>query len=198
MAVAVAVATQLGIADLYRYTLEDYHRLIEAGGFGEGQRVELLDGLIVTMSPKTPEHEAAIRWLARWLILGVDDVRYEVGVGNALTLDSSEPEPDLVVIERGTPAPYHASTAALAIEVSVSSLTRDLRIKTQVYGSAGVLEYWVLDVHGGRLIVQRKPTTDGYAERREYAAGDIVSATAVALPPLALDELLAAAGPAGA
>ncbi|MGI8729327.1 MAG: Uma2 family endonuclease [Solirubrobacteraceae bacterium] len=191
---SVAVAEQLGSEDLYRYSLDAYHRLVEAGGFGENERVELLDGMIVTMSPKTPEHERALQLLTDWLYDHVDRGRFRIGVATALTLENSEPEPDLVVIERGTPAPYHPSTAALAIEVSVSSLARDLKIKTQVYGSAGVLEYWVLDLQGRRLVAHRDPTDDGYADRREYSAGERVTATAVELPPLDLGELLAVTG----
>jgi Uma2 family endonuclease len=188
----VAAAANVAIEELHRYSLDSYHRLIEAGGFGEGEHVELLEGLLVRMSPKTPRHVRAILLLARWLFDGVDDATHEVGVGRPLTLSDSEPEPDLTVVERGTPTPYHPATAALVIEVAVSSLRRDLGIKTALYGSADVLEYWVLDLDGRRMLVHRAPHASGYAERHELAPGDRLQAVSVALAELDLGELLRA------
>ncbi len=189
----VGVRTQPSIEELHRYSLDEYHRLIEAGGFDEDERVELLDGLLVSMSPKTPRHERAVRWLARWLLRAVDDARYEIGVGSPLTLQTSEPEPDLTVLERTAPSPYHPASAALVVEVAVSSLARDLGVKAVAYAAAGVPEYWVLDLAGRRMLVHRRATEDGYAERLELAAGQQLTATAVVLPTLELDDLLRAA-----
>ena len=145
------------------------------------------------MSPKSPQHERAIRWLTRWLVNSVDDATHEVGVGCPLTLVDSEPEPDFVVLERGTPSPYHPSTAALAIEVALSSLRRDLQIKAPLYAAAGVQEYWVIDLAGQRIVVHRTPGADGYGVRDELGASDRLQATSVALPALDIAELLAAA-----
>jgi Uma2 family endonuclease len=191
----VAVQGQFELEELHRCSLETYHRMVEAGVLDEDERVELINGLIVTMSPKSREHEAAIRWLARWLIRNLDDDRFEVGIGNPLTLveSVSEPEPDFVVFDRATPRPYHPATAALVIEVSVSSLRRDLAVKVPLYAAAGVLEYLVLDVDGGRLLVHTEPGAEGYAQRRVHTAGARVRPSAVPLPALDLDELLRAA-----
>jgi Uma2 family endonuclease len=187
----VAVYAHLDPEELYRYSLADYHRLIDAGVFGEDERVELLDGLLVRMSPKTPRHERAVRWLARWLIRALDE-RYEVGVGNPLTIGNSEPEPDLVVIERGAPEPYHPSTAVLVIEVAVSSRQRDLVAKPAVYAAAGVPEYWVFDVDAQRLVVHRDPGSKGYVRTFEAAADSELKALAEAIPPLIVGDLLTA------
>jgi len=188
----VAVRSGLDIDELHRYSLDEYHRLIEAGGFDEDERVELLDGLLVEMSPKTPRHERAVRWLASWLVRSVDADAYEVGVGSPLTLATSEPEPDLVVFERGVQTPFHPATASLVIEVAVSSLDRDLGLKTALYAGAGIDEYWVFDLDAGRIVVHRHPTTSGYAERFEVARGQRLDAAAVSVPTLAVDQLLEA------
>lgn len=189
----MAVHERIAIEELHRYSLDEYHRLIEAGGFGEDERIELLDGLLVAMSPKTPRHERAIRWLAGWLFAWVDREAYEVGVGSPLTLVTSEPEPDLAVFERGGPAPYHPATAALVIEVSFSSLVRDLGVKAELYAAAGIPEYWVLDLDAGRMVVHRAPGDGGYADLTEVYAGQWPEAASLALPPLDLAELLRAA-----
>jgi Uma2 family endonuclease len=188
----VAEHAQLRLEELHRYSLDEYHRIIDAGGFDEDQGVELLDGLLVRMSPKSPRHERAVAWLARWLILATDDDRYSVGVGRPLTLATSEPEPDLTVVEHAAPQPYHAGTASLVIEVAHSSLARDLALKAALYAEADVTEYWVLDLNGRRLVVHRRPSGDGYAERFDVTAGGRIAAAAVPLPVLELDELLRA------
>jgi Uma2 family endonuclease len=189
----VGASARVGIEELHRYSLDAYHRLIEAGGFDEDERVELLDGLLVAMSPKTPRHERAVRRLGRWLTSSIDEERYEVGIASPLTLETSEPEPDVALLVRGAPSPYHPATAALVIEVAVSSLARDLGVKAELYAAAGIPEYWVLDLDGGRMLVHRRPTAGGYDERSEVGPGEVLSAERGDLPPIALDDVLRAA-----
>lgn len=128
---------------LHRLSADEYHRLTESGGFDEDARIELIDGLLLDMSPKTPAHEHAIAWLTEQLVLAVDRGRFSVRVAAPLSLGDSEPEPDLAVVERCAPAPYHPATAALVIEVAAASLSRDLGVKAALYARAGVPEYWV-------------------------------------------------------
>lgn len=189
------MAVELDLAQLHRLSADEYHRILEAGGFDEDARVELLDGLLAAMSPKTRAHENAVAWLARWLMRAVDLDAVEVRVASPLTLGNSEPEPDLAVIPLNAPRPYHPATASLIVEVAVSSLRRDLGTKTELYARAGIPEYWVLDLDGRRLVVQRdvRPASGEYAGVQELAGSDRVTATAVVLPELAIADVLAAA-----
>lgn len=187
------MAIELDLAQIHRLSTDEYHRLLEAGGFDEDARVELLDGLLAAMSPKTRAHENAVAWLARWLMTAVDLAGYEVRVASPLTLGSSEPEPDLSVIAIDAPRPYHPGSATLVIEVAVSSLERDLGIKRRLYARAAVPEYWVLDLDGRRLVVHRDARTGDYADVVEVDPPARLTATAVALPSLAIADLLAAA-----
>ncbi|MGA2926564.1 MAG: Uma2 family endonuclease [Solirubrobacteraceae bacterium] len=189
------MAVELDLAQLHRLSAEEYHRILEAGGFDEDARVELLEGLLVSMSPKTRAHENAVAWLARWLMQAVDLGVFEVRVASPLTLADSEPEPDLAVIALNAPRPYHPATATLIIEVAVSSLRRDLGIKTGLYARAGVPEYWVLALDQRRLIVRRdvRPDVGEYAESIEWDEFARVGCAAVALPGLAIADVLAAA-----
>jgi Uma2 family endonuclease len=189
----MAIAVAFPVAQAHRFSLQEYHQLIESGGFDEDSRVELIDGVIADMSPKTAEHENAITWLTRWLISAVDPARYEVGVQRALTLERSEPEPDLAVIPADAPRPYHPGTAALVIEVAVSSQDRDLRQKPVLYAHAGIPEYWVVNLAAARVVVHRHPTETGYEEIVEVSADGAVEAQALELPKLEVGELLAAA-----
>jgi Uma2 family endonuclease len=180
------------LAEVHRYSLEEYHEMIESGAL-EDLRVELIDGYIVDMAAKTPEHENAIEWLHYWLMSAVDRERFRVRVASALTLEGSEPEPDVAVIARDAPRPYHAATATLVIEVARSSRTRDLGRKVTLYAQGEVAEYWVLDLVGRVLVVHRRPREDRYEVVFTVGEGESVTAEALALPPLELDELLAAA-----
>jgi Uma2 family endonuclease len=188
-----SMSTEVDLGQVHRFSTDEYHRLIEAGAFDEDARLELIDGLLVDMSPKTREHENAIEWLTRWLVLAVDADQHAVRVGAALTLETSEPEPDLMVFDRSTPRPYHPASAALVIEVSVSSLRRDVRQKPPLYARAGVTEYWVVDLDHQRLVVHRGPRDNGYAEIAEIGEDGRLAASAVALPELDVGELLRAA-----
>jgi Uma2 family endonuclease len=189
----MAIDVVLPAAQAHRFSLEEYHQLIESGGFDEDSRVELIEGVIADMSPKTAEHENAITWLTRWLISAVDPGRFEVGVQRALTLSGSEPEPDLAVIPSDAPRPYHPATATLVIEVAMSSQDRDLRQKSALYARAGITEYWVVDLDAGVVVVHRNPTDTGYRAITEIPADGSIDAQALALPRLEVAELLGAA-----
>ncbi len=174
-------------------SIDDYHRLIEAGAFEDFPNCELIDGVLVRKDMKSREHENAIEWLIGWLTSNLDRERFSLRVASSLTLDGSEPEPDLAVIPRTAPRPYHPATAALAIEVSWSSLRRDLRRKAELYAEAGVDEYWVFDVHARRVVVHRMPRDGSYADVRQVRAGERIAGVQADLPELSVDELLAAA-----
>ena len=187
------MSAQIELDELYRLSTDDYHRLIEAGAFEDFPSCELIDGLLVRKDMKSREHENAIAWLARWLMFGVDQERFEVRVAGSLTLDGSEPEPDLAVIPRAASRPYHPATAALVIEVSVSSLRRDLKRKAALYAQASVNEYWVFDVGGRRVVVHRALRDGSHAEVHEVRAGGRIAGAPADLPELDVDELLDAA-----
>ena len=159
----------------------------------DGARVELIDGLLVDMSPKNAAHENAIAWLLDRLIDSLDRDRFQIRVSAALTIGMSEPEPDIIVIERDAPRRRHPVTAALVIEVAVSSQRRDLRDKPRIYASGGVPVYWVIDVDARRAVAHTSPRGGAY-ERVDVVGPDAeLDASHLALPPISVAELLAAA-----
>jgi len=188
-------APQVELDELYRMSIDQYHRLSEAGLGEYFPHCELIDGVLVRKDMKTAEHENAIAWLMEWLVLAVDRARYQVRVGSSLTLAESEPEPDLTVIERNAARPYHPATAALAIEVSWSSLRRDLNRKAALYAEAGVAEYWVFDIHARRIVVHRAPGAGAYGDVRDVRSGDRIVGVQAGLPELDVQELFAATYP---
>ena len=189
----IASMSTVDADELHRLSTDEYHRLIEAGAFEDFPRIELIDGLLLRMSPRTREHENAVAWLAQWLMFGVDQERFEVRIAGSLTLEGSEPEPDLAVIPRAATRPYHPATAALVVEVAVSSLKRDLQRKPALYARAAVGEYWVVDVEGRRIIVHRAPRGGSYTAVLDVRAGARIAPAPAGLPELDVDELLRAA-----
>jgi Uma2 family endonuclease len=179
----------IAVEDLHRLSLDEYHRLIDAGAF-ERAPVELIDGLLAEMSPKSRAHENAVAWLARWLMSAVPADSYEVRVASPLTIGGSEPEPDLAVIRLDAPRPYHPASAALVVEVAASSLERDLNVKPSLYAASAVAEYWVLDLDGERVVVFSDPRDGAYRGRTVAGANASVAAGALALPELDVATLL--------
>lgn len=166
---------------------------MQSGVFDEDARVELIDGLLVDMSPKTRAHENAIAWLNRLLVLAVPAERFEIRIAAPLTIGPSEPEPDVAVIERSAPRPHHPATAALVVEVAVSSLVRDLQDKPPVYAQAGVPVYWVVDLDGRRAVTHSTPREGGYEQVEVVGVDGELRAPHVGLPALSVAELFAAA-----
>ncbi|HEX2442069.1 MAG TPA: Uma2 family endonuclease [Methylomirabilota bacterium] len=153
-----------------RFTRKEYYRMAEVGILGERDRVELIEGEIVEMSPIGHRHGAFVDNLARLLIRRLPD-EVIVRVQGALALsDDTEPQPDLTVLRRGAVSYKHrdawAEDALLVIEVSETSLRYDRSTKRRLYAAAGIPEYWVVDCAAETIEVHRGPGPDGYRDVR--------------------------------
>ncbi len=175
----------------WRIPLDRYHDLIDGGLLGEDDRVELIEGVLVAMSPKGPEHDAAVEWLTERFVTELAG-RASVRVQSALTFPdlNSEPEPDLVVVARDAPRPRHPSAALLVVEVAVSSLSYDRRVKAPLYARAGVPEYWIVDLASEAVERFRSPIASDYADTQRLTAGATLVPEALGAPAVALNELL--------
>ncbi|MBE9184227.1 Uma2 family endonuclease [Microcoleus sp. LEGE 07076] len=147
------------------WTVEEYHRMIEAGILNEDDNIELLDGRIVEMSPQTPIHAGTTQRSDRYLQHLLRDLA-EIRVQLPITLATSEPEPDIAVvcIDPGGYGDHHPNQAEilLLIEVSYSTLQIDRREKALIYARANIAEYWILDVGARQAYIYRNPAPGGY------------------------------------
>ena len=140
-----------------RYTLEEYHRLVEEGLLEEQPHtVELLEGRIVPMSPIGPEHQ----WIVNELLhafIGQEGGRFKTGQDSPLPIpDHDEPEPDLLLYRPGAADKQHHVRPAdvfLVVEVAQSSLGYDLGQKARIYEGAKIPQYWVIDLENDCLHV---------------------------------------------
>jgi hypothetical protein len=152
----------------------EYERLVEAGAF-EDERVELLRGWLVRMSPQCPEHAHLAASLGHQLTLALAD-RALVSQHSPLALgDDSEPEPDVAVVPPGDYRHAHPRTAWLVIEVADSSLNKDRGPKAALYAERGIDEYWLVDLQSRRVHVHREPTQDGYTQIEVAGPTDTLS-----------------------
>ncbi len=139
-----------------RLTREQYHELGELGLF-DGKRVELIRGEIIEMSPINWPHQLGKIKLARVLGLAFAGVGW-VNEQGPLATGNSEPQPDVAVIP-GRPEDYadHPQLALLVVEVADTTLSDDTTTKAELYATAGIADYWVLDLNGRELHVFRDP-----------------------------------------
>ncbi|SRR5258705_5246725 len=156
---------QDGDFELHRWKRVEYERVIEAGIFQPGDRIELVAGHLIVAEPQGREHFAAIRAVEEALRTAFGpgwDVRVQ---GPVALDDESEPEPDVAVVP-GTFRDYlagHPSRPVLVVEVSESSLRLDRREKAGVYARNAVADYWIVNLVERVLEVYRDPESDSQA-----------------------------------
>jgi Uma2 family endonuclease len=163
----------------HRFTVEDYHRMGDAGILRQESRVELIEGEIIEMSPIGTAHASRVKRLNRLLVrrLGTHAI---VQVQDPVVLDRfSEPQPDLAVLKpRGDfYAARHPEPAdiLLLIEVADSSRAFDRSVKVPLYARAGIPEVWVVDVIDQIVEVDRRPLRGAYADVRRCSRAERVS-----------------------
>ena len=178
-----------------RFTVDEYHRMGEAGILSQDDRVELLAGEVVDMSPIGPLHAGTVGRLTTLLSsrLGTQVI---VWIQNPLLLrpEASEPQPDVVLLRLRTDfytrAHPEARDVYLVIEVADTSVEKDRDVKFPIYARAGVPEAWLLDMVADRLEVHRHPTPDGYQDVRPFQRGESVAPQAFPDLVLTVDDLL--------
>jgi Uma2 family endonuclease len=177
----------------YKFTVEEYRRMGEAGILTEDDRVELIAGEIVKMSPIGERHASCVGWLTRTLTLMLQHVAL-VWVQNPLHLDDySEPEPDVLVLKlrddfyrNGKPRP---EDVLLVIEVSDSTLAYDRQVKVPLYARAGVPEVWIVNLLDERVETFADPSEGAYRMAESYTRDEWVQSHALCDLNLDVDKI---------
>jgi Uma2 family endonuclease len=172
----VQLLAENAIASKFKFTTQQYHLMHEAGVFNEGDRLELINGEIKTMSPIGRKHAVCVTRLQELFIsrlLG----KVQVWSQNPILLDNgSEPQPDLAILKRRQdfyadclPTP---EDILLIIEVADSSIDYDRHEKAPLYASAGIPEMWLFDVNKKVIEGYSQPSVLGYKQIHRYDEGD--------------------------
>jgi Uma2 family endonuclease len=161
------------------FTVYDYHKMVDAGILHEDDRVELIRGEIIKMSPIHPPHNGTIHRANRSLVRLVGD-RAIVGVQGSIRLDEwDEPQPDLYLLKPKEDfyTSRHAGPAdiLLIIEVADSSLHYDSTIKMQLYAETGVPEYWISNLQDDCVILYSDAAGGTYRDVRTVRRGQSIA-----------------------
>ncbi len=178
----------------FQIDLATYHRMVELGILGEDDSVELIEGQIVTMSPKGSRHAACLAKINDWLtpkLSGQAQLRLQDPIQIP---DLSEPEPDLaLVLPRadyyldGHPLP---KDVILLAEIAESSLKIDREVKVSLYARAGISAYWIINLVDGIIEVHQQPMGDRYKEVTMIQPEEIMVVPVLGLEFKASDWLL--------
>ncbi|MGI0486482.1 Uma2 family endonuclease [Pantanalinema rosaneae CENA516] len=174
-----------------RLSVQDYHRMAEAGILQPDERIELLEGQIIQMVAKGTAHSSAVSRIERLLRSQLGD-RVLLRFQDPIRLnDYSEPEPDIAVVHSHPSfyADHHPlpSEVFWLIEVSDTTLKFDCGVKATAYGRSGISEYWVVDVNDYKLHVYRLPNADGYQS-------ETILSEALTIAPLAFPDCVMTVG----
>jgi Uma2 family endonuclease len=160
------------------WTVEEYYAMADAGILGEDDRVELICGEIVIISPIGVRHAACVNRLTRLFVKRLGG-KSTVSVQNPIVIyPDSEPQPDLVLLNfRDDDYATRAPTAAdvlLLIEIADTTVAYDRKLKLGLYAAAGIPEYWIVNLVDNTIEVHRQPEGDRYAQRAvKYQADDL-------------------------
>ncbi len=179
-----------------RFTREEYYRMADLGFF-QDQHVELIDGVILRMSPQSDDHVYAISRIYDAL-RAVFRPPFLIRNQANIRIGSSDPEPDLAVTPRSIPlAELRPADILLVVEVSVTSLAYDRGAKASLYASAGIGDYWIVNLINKCLEIRREPAPDaaapfghGYGRLITLSPADHASPLAMPNAAIAVADLL--------
>ena len=162
-----------------KWSIDDYHLMIKSGILNN-RSVELLEGEIIEVSPESPLHRFTNDSIAEYLRKQLQG-NAKVFEAHPITLDNSEPEPDISIVRLPNTNylyrhPYPEDIYWL-IEVSSTTLQDDLNLKKKIYAKAGINEYWVVDLKNTKLIVFREPSGDDYKTKISLNEGIVYPLT---------------------
>ncbi len=163
----------------HRLTVEQYHRMVEAGVIVPDARVELIEGNVIEMAPIGPRHHAAVIRLTRLLAQALND-RAILSTRLPIRLDDmTETKPDLAIYKRCDDFYANAlptgTDALLVIEISDTQLDYDVRVKGPLYARHGVPAYWIFDLPARALRYFRAPRGDAYTDVMALETPDVVT-----------------------
>ena len=177
-----------------RFNVDEYYAMVHAGILSERDRVELIDGEIVTMTPIGPVHAAAVNRATRALVRAAGDLAI-LSPQNPIRLNAfNEPQPDLALLRPREDfyRRMHAQSAdiLLAIEIADSSLRYDRDVKASLYARHGIVEYWLVDLAASSVTSYSSPEGAAYLAAAVHVRGEVL--TPIALPDctLTVDDFL--------
>jgi len=171
------------------FTVDDYHRMTEAGILLEDDRVELIEGELIEMAAIGNRHSAAVDRLTELFVERLQRRAIVRVQGSVRLNERNEPQPDLVILRRREDfyekAPAGSGDTLLVIEVADSSLDFDRDIKAPLYARTGVPEFWIVDLEARAVSIFREPIASGYRSAFTARPGEMIAPSG--LPDVGID-----------
>ena len=176
------------------FTVVEFNRMVEAGILAEDDRLELIRGEIVQMSPIGSRHASVVNRLNR-LFFETFGQRVLPSIQNPVEADDySQPQPDVCLLrpredfyQSGHPQP---ADVFLLVEVAYSTVKSDREIKIPLYAEDGIAEVWLVDINQDCLEVYRQPSAAGYQDRHVWQRGQTLSLLAFPEIEIAVSDVL--------
>ena len=176
------------------FTVDEYYRMADAGIFAPEDRVELIEGEIIKMSPIGLRHAAAVTRATDFFTFMFRG-KAVVQIQSPVRLDvHNEPVPDVALLKYRTD--YYVSRhrspgdVLLLVEVSDTTLRYDLNVKLPIYAKCGIPEVWIEDLQGDVILAFREPSGKRYRTQRTFQRGEEISPIAFPDISLKIAELL--------
>jgi Uma2 family endonuclease len=177
-----------------RFSAAEYRQMIEAGVFGRDERLELIDGEIVQLSPIGDRHAACVRRLIA-LLSELFATQAIVDAQNPIMVDVAfAPQPDLALLRPradyyATQTP-NAADCLVVIEVADTSVEFDRQVKAPRYARGGVAELWLVDLERDVVVAYRDPQGDAYQHLQVFRRGDTIMCTVLQGPGVSVQAIL--------
>ncbi len=179
---------QIALGSIRPLSRAEYDRMVDLGMFHD-ERIELLRGVLVEMSPIGWLHHEVVRWLTTKLIRQLDEPVVVSCQGPIAASDWSEPEPDIAVFLQDRGRRDHPSELLLVIEVADSSLHHDRTTKLTLYAESAIPEYWIIDLRTATVEVYTQPIGSTYAKVETFGDGAILRPLLLPTVAIAVAEL---------
>ncbi|HXV44508.1 MAG TPA: Uma2 family endonuclease [Anaerolineae bacterium] len=176
------------------FTVGEYHQMIEAGILAEDDRVELIEGEVIEISPIGSRHAACVKRLNQLFAEQLGKLAL-ISVQDPIHLnEQSEPEPDLALLQaradfyvQAHPEP---EDILLVVEVAETSIEYDQQVKLPLYARNGIAEVWLVHLAAHLIEVYRQPAPAGYGQIQQLRRGESLSPQAFPQLDLTVDEIL--------
>lgn len=178
----------------YHFNVSEFYRMADAGILTEDDRVELIEGEIIEMSPTGSRHASCVAILTKLLVETTGDEAF-VWAQNPIRLnDFSEPQPDVSLLRRRDDSYRQAhptpDDVLLLVEVSDTTAAYDKRVKVPLYARAGVVEVWVVDLAQEKIEIYARPVGGSYQQFAEVNRGESVTSATVPGLTLAVEDII--------
>ncbi len=192
--IAVATATIATEPTRKKFTVEEYYKLGEVGIIGPDERTELIDGDIILMSPMGRRHFGFLIRLNRIFSKLFND-RALVAIQGPVRLNGElQPEPDLLILkpcgDDYIESDIQIQDIYLLIEVADTTINHDRNVKSVLYGRAGIIELWIVDINAELVEVYRNPGPNGYESIQQFRRGESISPLAFPDLVISVDDIL--------